>query len=106
MRRKGSSDFRCWQDGCLLKAGTSLEHILIDILFGGLVFWWFGCLVVWSSCLLNDQTTNLPNDDVSFNSDLLAVLHIDALGQFTICGFSIIDFAASQVVDAVVAVER
>ena len=98
MRRKGSSDFRCWQDGSLLKAGTSLEHILIDILFG--------CLVVWSSCLLNDQTTNLPNDDVSFNSDLLAVLHIDALGQFTICGFSIIDFAASQVVDAVVAVER
>ena len=81
-----------------MKAGTSLEHILIDILFGG--------LVVWSSCLLNDQTTNLPNDDVSFNSDLLAVLHIDALGQFTICGFSIIDFAASQVVDAVVAVER
>ncbi len=68
--------------------------------------WWFGGLVVWSSCLLNDQTTNLPNDDVSFNSDLLAVLHIDALGQFTICGFSIIDFAASQVVDAVVAVER
>ena len=98
MRRKGSSDFRCWQDGSLLKAGTSLEHILIDILFGG--------LVVWLSCLLNDQTTNLPNDDVSFNSDLLAVLHIDALGQFTICGFSIIDFAASQVVDAVVAVER
>ena len=106
MRRKGSSDFRCWQDESLLKAGTSLEHILIDILFDGLVVWWFGCLVVWLSCLLNDQTTNLPNDDVSFNSDLLAVLHIDALGQFTICGFSIIDFAASQVVDAVVAVER
>ena len=43
---------------------------------------------------------------VSFNSDFLAILHIDALGQFTICGFSIIDFAACQVVDAVVAVER
>ena len=54
MRRKGSSDFRCWQDGSLLKAGTSLEHILIDILFGGLVVWLFGGWVVLSPKRPND----------------------------------------------------
>jgi len=54
MRRKGSSDFRCWQDESLLKAGTSLEHILKDILFGGLMVWLFGGLVVLSPKRPND----------------------------------------------------
>ena len=53
-----------------MKAGTSLEHILIDILFGGLVVglsgglvvWWFGCLMVWLFGGLVVWSPKRPND--------------------------------------------